>query len=87
MVSHILQNHSEAVVCQGGFCLTYQIIRHLQEKGILVAAVCSKRMVKDDENQKLVTFAFGQFRRYGWLFYSGTVRSRKMSFSHGYGKL
>lgn len=64
MVSRIMQKHPKAVLCQGEFCLAYQIVRDLQEKGVLVVAACSKRMVKEDGNQKLVTFKFEQFREY-----------------------
>lgn len=63
-VSRVLREHPKAVLCQGEFCLVYQIVRDLQEKGILVMAACSKRMVKEEGNQKLVTFEFEQFREY-----------------------
>ncbi len=64
MVSRILEDHPRAVLCQGEFCLVYQIVRALQENGVPVVAACSKRMVKEDGNQKSVTFEFEQFREY-----------------------
>ena len=53
-----------AVLCQGEFCLAYQVTARLKEKGILVLAACSERVVKEDGHKKEVSFTFRRFRRY-----------------------
>lgn len=63
-VSNILSFHPVAVLCQGEFCLAYQVISKLKEKGICVLAACSERSVKENGNKKEVTFVFEQFREY-----------------------
>ena len=64
-VEKILQFHPSAVLCQGEFCLAYQVVRRLREKGITVLAACSKRIVKETGQKKEVVFEFRRFRRYG----------------------
>lgn len=53
-----------AVLCQGEFCLAYQVISRCKAMGIPVLAACSKRCVEEDGNRKTVTFSFVRFRRY-----------------------
>lgn len=53
-----------AVLCQGEFCLAYQIISGLRKRGIIVLAACSERYAKESGNKKEVSFVFEQFRRY-----------------------
>ena len=54
----------DAVLCQGEFCLTYQIVSSLKEKGILVLAACSERCVEEKGDRKEVKFRFQRFRSY-----------------------
>lgn len=63
-VEKILEYQPCAVLCQGEFSLSYQVILRLKEKGIRVMAACSKRMVRELENKKEVTFVFERFRFY-----------------------
>lgn len=63
-VRQILEYSPAAVLCQGEFCLAYHVIRKLKEKGIVVLAACSERIVTESENKKEVTFVFEQFREY-----------------------
>ncbi len=60
----ILKLCPKAVLCQGEFCLAYQVIKNLKKRGILVLAACSKRMVKQMGQKKEVTFLFCRFRSY-----------------------
>lgn len=53
-----------AVLCQGEFCLAYQIVKRLTEERILVLAACSKRIVKENGQKKEVIFEFSRFRRF-----------------------
>ncbi len=64
-VSQILQFHPAAVLCQGEFCLAYQVICRLREKGIQVVAACSERIAREVGQKKETVFAFVQFRGYG----------------------
>lgn len=64
-VKQILSLYPCAVLCQGEFCLAYQVITKLREKGIKVLAACSERIVKEAGQRKEVIFVFGQFREYG----------------------
>lgn len=59
-----------AVLCQGEFCLAYQVIKMLKENGVTVLAACSQRDVveqkKDDGSmEKTAIFRFVRFREYG----------------------
>ena len=60
----ILEAHPSAVLCQGEFCLCYQVVKNLQKEGILVLAACSERMVKEMGQKKEVSFVFRRFRSY-----------------------
>lgn len=64
-VRRILQLHPDAVLCQGEFCLAYQVARRLTKEGIPVLAACSERTVKETGKKKEVIFEFKRFRRYG----------------------
>ena len=63
-MKEILKHHPTAVLCQGEFCLAYQVISRCKALGIPVLAACSKRCVEEDGNRKTVTFSFARFRRY-----------------------
>ena len=60
----IMEFHPQAVLCQGEFCLSYQIITRLRKAGILVLAACSERMVRETGQKKEVVFVFRRFRKY-----------------------
>ncbi len=63
-VSMILELNPKAVLCQGEFCFTFQVVTLLKEKNIVVLAACSKRMVIEENGKKIVQFVFEQFRKY-----------------------
>ena len=63
-MKEILKHHPTAVLCQGEFCLAYQVISRCKALGIPVLAACSKRCVEENGNRKIVTFSFARFRRY-----------------------
>lgn len=60
----ILNLAPDAVLCQGEFCLVYQVVSLLKEKEITVLAACSERCVIQNGDRKEVTFSFRRFRRY-----------------------
>lgn len=64
-VEEILRLQPSAVLCQGEFCLVYQVVKRLQEKEILVLAACSERIIKIEKQRKEAVFVFRRFRRYG----------------------
>lgn len=64
MVQMIVKKSPSAVMCQGEFTLTYNIVKGLKENGIKVLAACSERMVEENKNTKIVRFKFNQFREY-----------------------
>lgn len=68
-ISKIAEYAPAAVLCQGEFCLAYQVIRRLLEQNVKVLAACSEREVEewrreDGSMQKEVIFCFVQFREY-----------------------
>lgn len=63
-VHKILELDPCSVLCQGEFCLTFQVVKMLKEQGITVLAACSRREVRVYGNKKEVTFRFVRFRRY-----------------------
>lgn len=63
-VRKILELQPSAVLCQGEFCLSFQVATRLKAQGITVLAACSKREVKVNGNIKEATFKFVRFRRY-----------------------
>lgn len=64
----ILAKKPKAVLCQGEFTYTYQLVKFLQDHGVLALAACSKRQVQawkeGEEEHKSVVFVFTQFRNY-----------------------
>lgn len=69
VVEEIMKLHPQAVMCQGEWTLSYEIIRQLKQRGIYVAAACSKRIVtekqrEDGSTEKCSLFRFVQFREY-----------------------
>lgn len=59
----------EAVLCQGEFTYTYELVRLLKDEGIKVLAACSERVahevVRDDGTvEKKSEFKFVRFREY-----------------------
>lgn len=60
----IARLNPEAVLCQGEFCLAYQVACRLEMKGIPVLAACSERNVRVDGQKKEILFSFCQFRRF-----------------------
>lgn len=68
-VAQILEVNPVAVVCQGEFCLTYQVVKLLKERDMKVLAACSKRETKETVNdngvsEKNAIFHFVRFREY-----------------------
>lgn len=63
-VRKILELQPDAVLCQGEFCLTFQVVTMLKAQGITVLAACSKREVKVYGNKKETVFKFVRFRKY-----------------------
>lgn len=59
----IMSYHPVAVLCQGEFCVAYQIISRLKKKGITVLAACSERITETSGNCKTSVFEFRRFRR------------------------
>lgn len=63
-VRKILELQPAAVLCQGEFCLVFQVVTMLKAHGITVLAACSERKVEEYGNKKEVTFKFVRFRKY-----------------------
>ena len=67
-VEQMIQMHPECVLCQGEFCLSYQVINELKQAGIKVVAACSDRKAEeiqiDNATRKVSYFVFVQFREY-----------------------
>ena len=67
-VEQILHEKPDCVLCQGEFCLSYQVIRKLKDAGIRVVAACSDRQTQEVTEQgatkKVSYFVFRQFREY-----------------------
>lgn len=61
----IMEFYHKDVLCQGEFCLSYQVITRLRRDGIPVLAACSERKVWEAGQKKEVVFLFRQFRKYG----------------------
>lgn len=61
----IMEQNPAAVLCQGEFCLAFQVISLLQRSGVTVLAACSERNVKSEDNgRKITVFEFKRFRKY-----------------------
>ena len=63
-VARIMKHQPKAVLCQGEFCLAYQVIEKLKASQVTVLAACSQRCVKEAGNRKEVFFCFVRFRKY-----------------------
>lgn len=63
-VDRILAYCPAAVLCQGEFCLTFQVVSALKAQGVTVVAACSERIVTEHGDKKEVLFQFEQFREY-----------------------
>ena len=63
-VEKILKLQPCVVLCQGEFCLVFQVTTMLKAQGVTVLAACGKREVKEYGNKKEVTFKFVRFRKY-----------------------
>ena len=57
-----------AVMVQGEFTLTYQLVVRLKQEGYIPVAACSERIVEEtgihSAYQKIVSFRFVKFRKY-----------------------
>ena len=70
-VAEILANHPSAVMAQGEFTLTFEVVKRLQKEGITCVVACTRRRT-DEEVQQLAAagltregmFAFMGFREY-----------------------
>ena len=63
------EDSQNAVMCQGEFTLTYNIVSRLKKAGIKVVAGCSERNVAEKKNEdgtteKTAIYKFVQFREY-----------------------
>ena len=69
VVNELSKKNPLAVMCQGEFSLTFQIVEQLKKLNIPVFSACSERKVIEyqDENQntrKITEFSFVKFREY-----------------------
>lgn len=67
-IETICSHNPKAVMCQGEFGLTYQVITLLKQKGILTVYSCSERKTiekkTDSGTVKTSEFCFVRFREY-----------------------
>jgi hypothetical protein len=68
-VVKILDIHPAAVLCQGEFTYTYDVVNLLRKAGIIVLAACSERCVvettgQDGNTYRQSAFHFVRFREY-----------------------
>lgn len=68
-VRDIMRMNPDAVMCQGEFTLTYQIVQSLKEQGVLAVSACSERCVvekllSDGSTHRESKFHFIRFREY-----------------------
>ncbi len=60
--------HPAAVLCQGEYTYTYELVKMLKEAGITAIAACSERKVREelegDVTRKISYFQFKRFREY-----------------------
>lgn len=68
-VAEIMHYEPAAVLCQGEFCLSYQVIGMLLVQGVHVVAACSDRETiehkkEDGSVEKIARYRFVQFREY-----------------------
>lgn len=69
IVKQMLEKKPKAVMCQGEFTLTFEIVSLLKAQGITVLCACSERRIieehfLDGKSEKKVVFEFVQFREY-----------------------
>ena len=64
----ILRMQPDYVLCQGEFCLAFNVVNLLREHGIRVGAACSVRktidLYEDGVSKRVSVFEFEQFRDY-----------------------
>ena len=64
----IIDMRPDYVLCQGEFCLAYNVISLLKESGVHVGAACSERESQestiDGKTEKISVFRFVRFREY-----------------------
>lgn len=63
-VEQIMRQDPAAVMCQGEYTLTFQVVKQLRKKGIPVFAACSERKTELIEGKRLSEFSFVRFRLY-----------------------
>ena len=63
-VTEILRHEPSAVLCQGEFTLCFAVVEKLKAEEIPVFAACTKRIVEEKGDSKIVKFMFEGFRRY-----------------------
>ena len=60
--------HPVAVLCQGEYTYTYELVKMLKEAGITTVAACSERKASEVSNgeisRKITYFQFVRFRKY-----------------------
>ena len=61
-VEQMIQMHPECVLCQGEFCLSYQVINELKQAGISDRK--AEEIQVDHATRKVSYFVFVQFREY-----------------------
>lgn len=69
VVGDIMKLQPDAVMCQGEFTLTFQIVTELKRMGVRVVSACSERVVEerkleDGTIEKISRFRFVKFREY-----------------------
>lgn len=69
LVDEIMTYNPKAVMCQGEFTLTFDVVSKLQKKGVTCLSACSERQVvekvlPDGSTKKEVVFSFVRFRQY-----------------------
>ncbi len=66
--AQILSRRPDCVLCQGEFCLSWNVIVRLKEAGVRVVAACSERMAEEvygeKGTEKKSVFRFVQLREY-----------------------
>lgn len=69
VVRELKEMAPDAVMCQGEFTLTYNIVKELKELGIPVVSACSERIAEEEPQpdgsiKKISNFRFVKFRQY-----------------------
>lgn len=63
-VERILELSPAAVMVQGEFTLAFAVVEMLKAKGIRCLAACSKRLVQERGDERIVRFEFVRYREY-----------------------